>query len=326
MSIIPKNFTIQENTIDVEYNDCHWCYKGGIVPLLKNNDKIIYKYDDAIETIVLDYDDGMEKFSICLNKKLNLPPLLKSIDISEKIKSFDALSVEITEKIKEIDCKKDEEEKIIDNHQKIIDNHQKIIDEQKKIIDEQKKIINEHHHNICTLNTQSTELGKQIDCYSILLKHKCGIQLNLNDRFGLLLKEFITFEHFMANSTASDINELINIRRNQFEKLIIDKKFNINTKNKEGKTLLEITLVDYDFFPIFLLQNDIDILPSIKNDIKIHKYCSNIGQAYFDNAKRNGHIDFLVTHRNDIRGIYLKELVDQYIKTIPSLENGAKTQ
>ena len=77
MSIIPKNIIIQENTIDVEYNDHHWCCKGAIVLLIKNNDKIVFKCDDVANILVLHYDDGEEKFTIYLNKKI-------CSDISEK--------------------------------------------------------------------------------------------------------------------------------------------------------------------------------------------------------------------------------------------------
>jgi hypothetical protein len=344
-SITPKNIIIHDNTIDVEYNSDHWCYKGEIVSLInpaliagKNNDKInCRRFDDATNTLMLNYDDGTEKFSVPLNKKIISGSTNK---FESTIKSFVVLLDEVKEKVKKINCKKTEENKIIDNHQKIIDAHKKIIDdhrneferkaaEEKKIIDDHQKIINEHCDKVNRLDCEMTESVDQIDFYSIMIKHDCGLKLNINDSIKLLSKEIITYEHLVANSTSCDIVELINAKSDQLKKLIIDKNFNINTKNKEGKTLLEISLKKYVDFPIFLLKNDIDISLSVKNDVKnflFDIYCTGVVHTYFDNAIRNNHLDLLVTHYNDIAHPTLRLLIDEYKKSTPSLEDGTKNK
>jgi hypothetical protein len=322
-SVTPKNPIIQlkENTINVEYNGDHWYYKGAIVSLVKNCDKIVYKYDDTTNILLLYYDDGEEKFTIHLDrsKKINF---IADTSVKSTLDSFVELPEEI--KIKEINCKKAEEEKIINDHQKIMDEHKKIrddhqkiideyhnefkrkqaeenkiIDDHQKIIDDHQKIINEHYDKINKFNIEITEINDQND---------------FNDRFELLSKGIITYECFVAHSTTSDIEKLIARNCDQLKKLIIHKKFYINTKNKEGKTLLQITLGSYENFPIFLLENDIDISPSVKYDVKLNK-STFTNNAYFNNAKRNNHIDLLVTYRNDICNDHLKRLVDEHIKS-----------
>jgi hypothetical protein len=310
-SIVPKNITVrsEENTIDIEYNGDHWCYKGGITSLIKNNDKINCRYFDATN-MALDYDDGMENFSVPLNKKINTPSALEGeVDTSNKssIKSFSVSFNEIEKKLKEINHKKKEEEKIIDDHQKIIDDGQ--------------KIIKESNTKVNKLNIEITELNEQIDTYYNLLKYESGMPINFSDTIKLLSKELITYEHFVINSTAYDINKITRHEYfnqlkcvDQLKKLIADKKFNINTKNKEGKTLLEITWKEHVKIPMLLLENDIDISSSVKNDIKIHN-TDPLNRAYFDNATRNNHLDLLVTHHDDIYDFYLKQLVDEHIKS-----------
>jgi hypothetical protein len=303
MSIIPKNITVQseENTIDVEYNDCHWRYTGGIVPLIKNNDKIICKFDDATKTVVLNYDDGIEKFSICLSKKI-------SLDTAETIITKSSLGLDdIKEKIKEINCKKAEKEKIINDHQQKI-NHQQ------RTISVHKKVITEHNDKINELNKEITELNDSNNFYLILIKHEYGVQLENSEMFKLLLKGIITSEYFMANTTASNFTNLICSDYDQLKKLITDKKININARTKDDKTLLEITLRNYEKFAIFLLENNIDISLSVKNDVKISSSGS-MNQAYFDNAKRNNHLDLLATHFTDIEGACLLRLVGIYMES-----------
>jgi hypothetical protein len=312
--IIPKNIIIGEDTIDVEYNDDHWCYKGKgeIVSLIKNDVKIVYRFDSVDNILLLDYDDGKEKFTIYLNKKICL-----DTDTSEKstgttetpssttetpssttetpsgttLRSLDVLFEEIKEKVKEIKCKKAEEKKLIDYHKKIIDDHQ---------------------NEINKLNKNMTDFYDQLDFLHVLNKYECEMPLTLSDKLKLFSKEIITAEYFIVNSTTPDIKELIKNYQVQLRKLITDKKFNINTKNIEGKTLLEISLRDYEKFGIFLLENDIDITPSVKNDI-MNVGSSPMNEAYFDNAKRNTHLDLLVKYNSDIRGGRLQQLIYKYM-------------
>jgi hypothetical protein len=313
MYIIPKNITIQDNTIDIEHNGEHWCHKGGIVALIKNNDKIDFRYVDATtNNIVLFYDDGMEKFSIPLNKKINM-------DTHEKIKStaaiklIDTLFDQIKIKIKENKCKKTEEEKKIEDHKKIINDYQKIIDDHQKIIDDHQKIIKDHTNKV---NIFDGEIIDLFETLKVLFKHEAGIQLNFDDNDKLLSKEIITYEHFIANSIACDIDTLIGKRKNckQLQKLIIDKKININIKNKEGMSLLGISIKKHNDFPIFLLENDIDISFSVEHDVKIHN-STELDQAYFNNAKRNNRLDLLVSHCDYIHSFSLKQLVEEHIKS-----------
>jgi len=75
MTIDVDSMTINDDsmTIDVEYNDHHWCYTGIFVLLIKNHDKIVYRYDNVANNLILDYDDGdgeeRLKFMVFLNKK-----------------------------------------------------------------------------------------------------------------------------------------------------------------------------------------------------------------------------------------------------------------
>jgi hypothetical protein len=325
INIIPKNIIVEKNKIGVEYNDHHWCYKGAIVLLIKCGDKIVYRYDNIANKLMLDYDDGEEKFTIFLDKEI-------SVDTTEK-KSYvplmgglnDISLEEIKEKVKEINHKKAEEEKIINDHQKIIDNHQQIIDayhnefkhkkaEVKKIIDDHQKIIDGHRIEINKMNKDMIEINDQFDSLNILNKYKWGVQLECNDMLKLLSKEIISVEYFITNSIAPDIVILIKNKDEQLRKLITDKKININIKNKEEKTLLEISLKKSENFAIFLLKNDIDILPSIKNDVDVMGSVE-MNEEYFNNAKRNNHLDLLVTHIDKIQGGRLRRLVNDYIES-----------
>jgi hypothetical protein len=313
MSVTPKNITIEENTISVEFNDHQWYYKGAIVSLIKNIDKIVWTAnvigglrektnndcffrrtcDDATNVLLLNYNEE-EKFTITLNKKISTTTIEKT-DTPTKIFGLTILS-----ELKE----------------KTISTNTKINDYQKKI-NECQKIINEYNNEIDTLNKDMIESKILAENIINLFKYECGLQISSSDKLMLLSKEFITTETFMAELTTSNIDNLIRSNVNELKKLITEKKFNINAKNKDEKTLLEITLNNHETFAIFLLENDIDISPSVENDIKISG-TSKMNEAYFNNAKRNNHIDLLVKNLSDIKGLRLTELVNEYVKSNPT--------
>lgn len=127
------------------------------------------------------------------------------------------------------------------------------------------------------------------------------------------------FDDLISGSTSIEIFSFIQSNGdNELRKLITDKIISINEKNKDDKTLLEITIKNHhEKFAIFLLDNNIDITPSVKNDIKIIG-STEMNQAYYDNAIRNGHIDLLKTLHKEISGPCLKKLVESHLSEIKS--------
>lgn len=156
MSCIPKNLIFEDNVINVEYNGYIWNYKGSIVTLIKNSNKIVWQYNITSNLLSLNYDDGEEKFSFFLN-------LEKTVDTSEK-KSVEIMIKEILEKAKEIKV----------NNKKILD-LQNIMTNSKKKIDE--------------LNKEIVEYNNEINIIPLLIKYENGMPLTFKEKFELLIKK-----------------------------------------------------------------------------------------------------------------------------------------
>jgi hypothetical protein len=296
--------------------------------LIKNIDKILFIYDTRYNSLILHYGDGIEKLCIYINPEiysdasdkncLDAPNQKCSQKCSQKgEQKVDApnptLNTCSLDEIKLSTCSQSGEISLDEIKEKLKNT--------KKKIDVLQKIIDNHNNEITKLNEEMDELSELFDINSILFKHDCGIKINSRDQFRLLLNGSISSDSFMAEATTSDIVKLIKKNGVELKKLIMDKKFNINAKNKKEETLLEIVLEDgdeNDEFAIFLLENDIDISPSVENDVKISG-STDLDEAYFNNAKRNNHIDLLVKYKSGIADYRLNELVKKHIKSNPTI-------
>jgi hypothetical protein len=317
ITINPSAICRKEDTIDVEYDNHHWFRKSIIVSLIKNINKIVWMYNIVDNILILDYNDGIENFNMILDKKiLESDSQVSTIEQSNSKVSTTKQSIDSTfnpcngNKIPDDYTLLYELEKKIMSTNKIIDDHQKIIRDNQKIIDE-------HRNEITRLNKEIIESKDQVENFLNSIKYKCGIKLTSSDKLKLLSKGIINWESFMADSAASNIIELFDYNGDEFRKLIIDKKNNINAKNKDGQTLWDISLkVQYYSLALFLLDNDINISSSVENDVRnLANGYQKMSKAYFDNAKRNNHIDFLVKHYDNIQCSHLKSLVSEHVNS-----------